>query len=152
MSTERLMAERLGLPIHDEINFFSFVRDKISIIPYLFAKQRRILPLEENKEGIIVAVADPLDLDSIDELRLLLKKIIVPIYCPKGTIEAAIEKCYQQKEEETKRFFSDLHKESGALAVEEGKDEYDLLEQSDVNPVVRNVKKITKNKTKKQEH
>ncbi len=137
MSSERSIAERFGLPVHEEIESFSFVRDKIAIIPYLFAKQKRVLPLAQSEKGVTVAVADPLDLDSLEELRLLLKKPLVPIYCPKSVIEAAIERCYQQKEEETKRFFSDLEKESSQDEGEEQKDEYDLLEQPDLNPVIR---------------
>lgn len=50
MSSERSIAERFGLPVHEEIESFSFVRDKIAIIPYLFAKQKRVLPLSK-REG-----------------------------------------------------------------------------------------------------
>jgi general secretion pathway protein E len=137
MSNEQILAEKFGLPICEELESFAFVRDKISIIPYLFAKQKGILPLSQGDKGINVAVADPLDLDSLEELRLLLKKPLIPIYCPKSVIEAAIERCYQQKEEETKRFFSDLEKGSVQGVDESQKDEYDLLEQADQNPVIR---------------
>jgi general secretion pathway protein E len=137
MTDERAIAERFGLPISEEIESFAFVRDKVAIIPYLFAKQKGILPLCKSEKGVTVAVADPLDLDSLEELHLLLKKTVIPIYCPRNVIEAAIERCYSQKDEETKQFFSDLEKESGQGEKEQQKDEYDLLEQSDQNPVVR---------------
>ena len=137
MSIERENAQRFGLPIHDEIHLFAFVRDKVAMIPYLFAKQKWVLPLDQNERGVIVAVSDPLDLDSLEELRLLLKKPVYPVYVPKAAIESAIERCYEQKEEETKRFFSDLEKDRISPKNEEGKDEYDLLEQSDQNPVIR---------------
>jgi len=139
MTSERVIAERFGLPIHDDVLSFTYVRDKVSIIPYLLAKQKRILPLEETEKGITVATSDVLDLDSLEELRLLLKKTITPIYCPKTVLEAAIERCYQQKEEETKRFFSDLEKESATPREGKEPEEYDLLEQSDQNPVIRMV-------------
>src|SRR5271163_132947 len=112
MSDERTIAERFGLPICEEIESFAFVRDKTSIIPYLFSKQKRILPLSMSEKGVTVAVADPLDLDSLEELRLMLKKAVFPVYSPKEVIEAAIERCYSHKDAETKRFFSDLEKES----------------------------------------
>ncbi len=51
MSNERSIAERFGLPIYEEIDSFAFVRDKISIIPYLFAKQKQILPLSQTEKG-----------------------------------------------------------------------------------------------------
>ncbi len=142
MSKEKEAAERFGIPILEEIGSFPLVRGQISIIPYLLAKQRRLLPVEQNEKGVTVAVSDPLDIDSLEELRLLLKKPIFPIYCPLGSIEAAIERCYQQKEEETKRLFSDLEKGTSTSADEEILEGYDLLEQGDQNPIVRMVNAI----------
>jgi general secretion pathway protein E len=84
-------------------------------------------------------MANPLDLDALEELRLLLKKAVFPVYCPKGAIEAAIEKCYHQKEEETKRLFSELEKGSMGKPAAERAEGYDLLEQSDENPIIRMV-------------
>lgn len=139
MTAERDVAIRFGLPIYDEILSFAYVRDKVAIIPYLLAKQKRVLPVEETEKGVVVATSDPLDLDSLEELRHLLKKTINPIYCPKAVLESAIERCYQQKEEETKRFFSNLQKESSETKEESESEEYDLLEQSDQNPVIRMV-------------
>ncbi|MBM3184413.1 MAG: type II secretion system protein GspE, partial [Chlamydiae bacterium] len=114
-----------------------FVQEKVSIIPYLFAKQKQVLPLSEDERGVTVAIADPLGLEVLEELRLFLKKTIFPVYCPKNAIEEAIEQCYEQKEEETKRFFSDLEKETNGSEVHQDQDEYDLLEQSAQNPVIR---------------
>lgn len=135
---EKAIAERFGLPVHEQIHTFPFVRDRVVVIPYGLAKQKKILPLDESSAGVMVAISDPLDLESIPELRLLLKKSIIPIYCPRSVIESAIERCYHQKEEDTKRLFSDLDKDSISVSVDES-DEYDLLEQSDENPVIRMV-------------
>lgn len=140
MSNERAIAERFGLPIFDEVAEFAFVKERVSIVPYLFAKQKKLLPIEQNEKGVIVAVADPLDVESLEELRLLLKKPILPIYCPKGALESAIERCYHQKEEETKKLFSGLDK--GAVQNEDALEGYDLLEQADQNPIVRMINSI----------
>lgn len=136
--TEKAIAERFGMTIHEEVHTFPLVRDRIALIPYIFAKQRRLLPIEQNNEGIVVAVADPLDIDSIEELRLLLKRPINIIYCPQLALESAIERCYHQNEDETKRIFSDL--ETGnTVEKKESLEGYDLLEQGDQNPVIRMV-------------
>ena len=75
---------------------------------------------------------------AIEELRLILKKAIYPIYCPIEAIEAGIEQCYHQKEDETKRIFTDL--DTGAVSEEkESAEGYDLLERADQNPVIRMV-------------
>ena len=115
MSNEKAIAEKFGLLICDDLSAFELVRDRVSIVPYLFAKQKKILPIEQNEKGVKVAVADPLDLDSLEELRLLLKKSVQTVYCPKESLESAIERCYHQKEEDAKRLFIDLEKKMAPL-------------------------------------
>ncbi len=137
MSEERAIAERFGLPIHDDLHAFSFVRDKVALVPYLFAKQKQILPIERGEQGVLAAVADPLNLEAVEELRLLLKQSVIPVYSPRAVIEAAIERCYEQKADATKSFLSGLEKESGSGKNDEAQDEYDLLEQANQNPVIR---------------
>lgn len=135
---ERKVAERFGIPIHDDLRAFPYVRDRLAVIPYAFAKQKKMLPLEETSSGVFVAISDPLDIDALSELRLFLKKAIFPIYCPRTTVEMAIERCYHQKDEDTKRLFSELEKNSSAPDGDSD-EEYDLLEQSEENPVIRMV-------------
>lgn len=142
MKEEREFAEKFGLPIHEEISSFPLVRDQISIIPYLFAKQKRLLPIEQNEEGVVVAVADPLDIESLEELRLLLKAPICPIYCPYQVIESAIERCYHQKDDETKKLFSDLDKGNSQGTEVENYEGYDLLERGNQSPVIQMVNTI----------
>ncbi len=98
--------------------------------------------MEQNDKGVTVAVADPLDIDSIQELRILLKAEVLPVYCPLGLIEIAIERCYHQKEGETKRLFSDLDKTAQSTSEEGLQEGYDLLEKGDQNPVIRMVNTI----------
>jgi general secretion pathway protein E len=135
---EKTIAERFGVPSYEEIDSFPFVRDRIVIIPYGFAKQKKALPVDESSRGIFVALSDPLDFETISELRLFLKKQVLPIFCPLPVIESAIERCYRQKEEDTKKIFADLEKDSSAASRDMSED-YDLLEQSDENPVIRMV-------------
>lgn len=141
MDEKRSVAEKFGLPVIEEIGNFSLVKKRDAIIPYLMAKQRQLLPVEQDEESVTVALSDPLDIESIEELRLYLKKEINPVYCPLSLIESAIEQCYHQKEDATKRLFTDLDK--GPLVdPKESSESYDLLEQSEQNPVIRMVNAI----------
>ncbi len=141
MDENQLLAEKFGLRVVEEILSFPFVQDQISIVPYSLAKQRKLLPIDQDEEGVTVAVADPLDLEALEELRLLLKKPIHPIYCPHSMIEMAIERCYHQKEGETKQLFSNL--QTGEKTEEkETLEGYDLLERTGQNPVIRMVNAI----------
>lgn len=141
MTDSKAIAERFGLPVFDDISSFTFVRNQISIVPYLLAKQKKLLPLEQDETSVTVAVSDPLDIDSLEELRLLLKKHIIPIYSPQSTIDTAIERCYTQNEAETKQIFTDLDKGT-VTEIRDGAEGYDLLEKNDQNPVIRMVNAI----------
>jgi general secretion pathway protein E len=141
MDQNKALAEKFGLLAVEELLSFALVRDQISLIPYLFAKQKRLLPIEQDERSVTVAVSDPLDIEAIEELRMLLKKGIHPVYCPLAVIESAIERCYHQKEEETKRLFSDLDR-GQTTEEKESVEGYDLLERSDQNPVIRMVNTI----------
>ena len=138
----KALAKRFGLCVYEEINGFPLIQDKLQIIPYAFAKQKCLLPLEQDEKGVTVAICDPLDLESLEELSLLLQKPLHPVYCPKDKIETAIEQCYRQKEGEAKRLFSDLSLLHGPSVEKEEKEGYDLLEQNDQNPVIRMVNAI----------
>lgn len=136
------LAKRFGMKICEEIDSFPFVRDKVQLIPYSFAMQKNLLPLEQNDDEVIVATSRPLDLESLDELRLFLQKPVRAIYCHPAKIETAIEQCYRQKEGEAKRLFSDHSNTNQAVLKEQLLEGYDLLEQNDQNPVIRMVNAI----------
>jgi general secretion pathway protein E len=132
----RSIAEKFGLPIFEELGSFALVKEQASIAPYLLVKQRKVLPLEQDEQSVTVAVADPLDFDALNELRLLLKKEIIPVFAESAVIEEAIERCYRQKEEEAKLIFSDLEK-GQEVESRESIEGYDLLEKNEQNPVIR---------------
>ncbi len=137
----RALAEKFGLKVVDEIGSFPLVRDQIAIISYAFAKQKKLLPVDQDEKSVTVALSDPLDIDGVEELRLLLKKKINPIYCPQALVESAIERCYHQKAGETEALFSDS-KPQEATQEKQTTEGYDLLEKADHNPVIRMVNGI----------
>jgi general secretion pathway protein E len=136
---EKEERETHGLPQCGEITSYPLIRDRIQIIPYSFAKQKGLIPLEEMEKGVAVALSDPLNIEGLKELQLYLKKPVFPVYCDRGVLESAIEACYQQKEGEAKRIFSAMGKDSKETGREESLEDYDLLEQMDENPIIRMV-------------
>lgn len=138
MDKNRDLAEKFGWQLVDEIGSFPLVQNQIAIIPYVLAKQKKLLPIDQNDFSVTVALSNPLEIEGIEELRLFLKKQILPVYCPYELIEKAIERCYHQKEGETEALFSDLqgHKSFEEESAIEG---YDLLEKVENNPVIRMV-------------
>ena len=112
---------------------FPLVREPL--IPYSFAKQHKVLPLQQEERELLVAAADLSNFDAFEELRLLLKKPIRPIYFSTAEIDQAIEECYRHREEEARSFFSETEPSSD-IATEQN---YDLLERAEQNHVIRMV-------------
>jgi general secretion pathway protein E len=138
----KALSRKFGVPVCEDLSEFPLVKSREQLIPYAFAKQRMLLPLEQTDRGVTVAISHPLDLEPLEELRLYLRKHVHAVYCPRGILESAIDQCYRQKEGEAKRLFSDLSRSNQSIPREDAVEGYDLLDQADQNPIVRMVNAI----------
>lgn len=134
----RTLSNHFGLQIVDQLFDYPFVKNKEQKIPYEFAKNHQILPLEEKDGTLLVAIADPLDLESLEEIRVLTGKEIKEVLVVQEMLEAAIEECYRQSEAATSQLFDSLRQKGAEDQVEDDGDGYDLLAQkSSDSPVIR---------------
>ncbi len=126
---------QLKIPYVTSFQEYAFVQNKIQKIPYLVAKNKCILPLDEDSLSVRVAISDPLALDALEEVRYLVGKPTKPICAPIELIKEAIELCYGQKEDVAKKLIATLRENQPfSLEEEEG---YDLLEQTSDSSVIR---------------
>lgn len=124
----RHLAIQFGMPIHNDLDAFRLPRELIKKIPYAFAKKNIILPFQEEKSLVWVAVADPLHLEALEELRMMLDTQVKAAYCPKDVILAAINDCYNLEHGEASQMLAHLTR-----ADERGEGEvevYDLLDDT----------------------
>jgi general secretion pathway protein E len=59
-----------------------------------FLKDSRVLPLREDAQSIVLAMADPLDAYAIDAFRLLTSRQVVPYMAIPSELDAAFERLY----------------------------------------------------------
>lgn len=132
------LAKRLGLPYIADLSGFRFVQQKVHQVSYAFIKRRQLLPLDEEGDALLVAVANPLDLEAVEEVRYVTGRKIKEIITSKAALEEAIEQCYNQEGGAASQLIASLQGEvkRGASAEEEG-EEYDLLAQTSDAPVIR---------------
>ncbi len=129
------LCKELQIPFEPDLLRYSFVQKGVHLVPYSFAKTRRLLPLTEEDGVVSVAVADPLNLEALEELRLLLKKPLREIGTSKEALDSAIEACFHQKNDAASSLIAHLKDQSDAAELQfEG---YDLLDQTADSPVVR---------------
>ncbi|MEK7880010.1 MAG: GspE/PulE family protein [candidate division NC10 bacterium] len=90
-----LLAEELGLPM------LSLAKYRIDpavarIIPERVARQYALIPISKFGERLIVAMADPLNIFALDDLKVLTPYAVDPVLAEEADIRRAIEQAYGQ--------------------------------------------------------
>ncbi|MEX0962178.1 MAG: type II secretion system ATPase GspE [Simkaniaceae bacterium] len=114
-----------------------FVKEKKKLLSYSFVKEHKLLPFDEKNERVQVAFSDPFDLDTIEELRLILKRPISVFFADPIILESAIELCYHQEEGETGAFLKNLNQSQTLSEEKEASDGYDLLDSNSSSSVIQ---------------
>jgi general secretion pathway protein E len=95
--SERDMAEalsaKLGLPLAGP-NDYPAEPILVEALSSKFLKESRILPLSETAEGIVLAMADPLDSYAADAIRMIARKPVLRRVAVPADIEAAFSRLY----------------------------------------------------------
>lgn len=144
-SEDRLirMARRFGMAVCMTIPKLHWPTLWAKKITYPFCQRHRLLPLhEEEGGGVLVAVADPLEIDGLDELRLLLGQELNPIYCPEEILSSVMQQAFREQGQSASGALADLQKER-SLAGEE-LENYDLLDPAPSSPIIRLLNAILK--------
>lgn len=102
------LAEKLGMPIYNELSNLQMSRERLKQVPYNFAKKHVVLPIQEKDQAVIVAVADPLNLAPLEELRFLMKCDVEAVYSPRDIILSAIHDCYNTEDGAASQLIANL--------------------------------------------
>lgn len=131
----RSMAAQFGMPIYLDLTPYRLPKETYKKVPYAFVKKNVVMPIKEEGKTILVAVADPLHLEPLEELRLMLESEIKAVYSPKEAILNAIHECYKQESGAASELIANLEGDEGR----EGEVEvYDLLDDSiQLAPIVK---------------
>lgn len=133
----RSMAEQFGMEIFDDLTGYYASSEIFKVIPYSFVKRHTLLPIKEEGEVIVVAVSDPLNLEPLEEIRMMLDRDVKAVYSPREVIDLAISERYDAETGAASELIASLTKEG-----EEGKDEdvevYDLFDTSrEQSPIIK---------------
>lgn len=99
-------------------------------IPYAFAKKNLTLPIKEENGTIIVAIADPLNLEPLEELRLILDAKIRAVHSPKECIMNAINECYNQEHGAASELLAGMSDGQNEDGSNDDVEIYDLLDDN----------------------
>jgi MshEN domain len=93
----RVIAEKLRTP---HINLFEpeIPEDVIKLIKPEVAKKYHVMPAKRDKNNLMLAMLDPLDIEAIDEIRFITGLNIKPLLALESEIKDAIKKYYDGEE------------------------------------------------------
>jgi len=127
----RSLAEQKGLE-YTHLTTYPVDRDAASYLPERVARRLQAIPIGFKDGDVILAMADPLDIETIDDVGLRTGRQVVPVVTTPAQIEYAISKYVTS---------ADAFEEIADLAAAKDEDEVVAIGDEDV-PVVRLVNQI----------
>lgn len=131
------LAVQLDLPFYERLPINDIDPSLIEDIPIGFCKDNKILPIARDDFNVTVAVADPLNIFPLDDLRLILSTNINMIVSSPRVIEASINRVFERAQDASQKVIDELNvPETGA--DDDLEETRDLLESSDdEKPIIR---------------
>ncbi|MGQ9696480.1 MAG: type II secretion system ATPase GspE [Armatimonadota bacterium] len=113
------LGEQLGLPV---VTLTEHSVDPVALgqVPSEFAMRHQLIPLRSDDHTITVAMANPLDVQPLDDLRLVTGCEIKPAIASPSEIKRAIEQFYMEK------MIQDISEQEADITADEGPDIADL--------------------------
>lgn len=125
----RSLAAQFGMAIYLDLSAFKLPRERYKKVPYAFAKKNLVMPVKEEGGVMLVAVADPLNLEPLEELRLMLDCPVKAVYSPRDAILNAINEAYKQESGSATEMIARMG-DRGDEGKEGEVEVYDLLDDS----------------------
>jgi len=125
----RSMAVQFGMEILNDLSCHRLPKEYYKKVPYAFAKKHLALPVSVENDVMTVAIADPLNLEPLEELRLILDLKIKAVYSPKDCIMNAINESYNQEHGAASQLIADMNDNDEESSQDEI-EVYDLLDDN----------------------
>ena len=135
----KALAYQLDLPYYEKLPINDIDPSLVDNIPIQFARDNLILPIARDDFNVTVAVADPLNIFPMDDLRLILSTNINMIVCSPSVINHSINRVYERSNDASQKVIDELNvPEIGSGEEDDLEETRDLLESSDdEKPIIR---------------
>ncbi|MCY3017802.1 MAG: ATPase, T2SS/T4P/T4SS family [Planctomycetota bacterium] len=87
------LAEQFNMEMVD-LAGLEIPKSVIDMVPHELCRENHIMPIDMFDGVLTVAIADPLDLQSLDNIRFVINNQVEPVLATREAIDAAIEKYY----------------------------------------------------------
>lgn len=116
------LSEQLGIP-HIRLAHYTIPKEVLAEVPETLARQYQMLPISVTGDVLTLAMADPLNIMALDDLRMLTSYDIEPVVAVTSELEEAINRHYGGDKAE------DLYDE--IVSADENKDGMELVKEAE---------------------
>ncbi len=131
------LGTQLGLSMAADLKPEEVDAELVAKVPINFAKAHRLLPIRRAGVAVLTAVADPLDVAALDDVRRALGCDVEPLLVPSGKVIEAINKVYARQSGDT-----ELGEKGDDEMGGEAEELVDILDLTDEAPIIRWVNSI----------
>ena len=103
----KTIAEHLGYEYVD-LSSIDIQRNVLKTVPHSEARRYKAIPVDMHDNTVVIAVADPMNLNVLDNLRHVLKANVEPVVADEEEITRAIERYYGVEEEQVTRMLEEI--------------------------------------------
>jgi len=139
------MSQELNIPPID-LSKYKIDKSLVDIIPEKMAKQYLLVPVSKIGKVLTVAMADPLNLFAIDDLKMLTKYQIDPVIATENDVREAISGYYGAHTQEISKILEEIPHSKDDVEIEEDSEEHidvgEMAEESKSAPIVKIVSLI----------
>jgi len=94
----RLLSRQLGIPFVD-LDQFQLQRELLKLLPEAAARRHRAVVLERTGEGLLVGLADPIDVNALDDIERIVRLPVSIAACPESQVLAALDRFYRRTDD-----------------------------------------------------
>lgn len=136
--TLEVLSEYYEIPYTLSIEEKSIDPELAKLLPISFAKKFKLIPIKKENDKIIVAIAPPLNIYAIDEVKSLFECEVEPVLTLSSTVIECINKVYERGRE----MADEIESEVLGITESEFQEPKDLLEAEDEAPIIRFVNSL----------
>lgn len=133
-----VFSQMLDMVIVEEIPPAMIDAELASYFPVTYLKQKKTIPIKNGDEGLLIAINDPFDYETIDHITQTLGTgFIETVLAPETEIIKAINKAFEEGLHTAEEVLKDIDEEDSEKIFAEIEETTDLLEDTSEAPVIK---------------
>ena len=133
----KCLASQFGM---DVINLADYMvsDDILAMVPRQIARRYKIIPVYKHNNTLTVAIGDPMDVETIDSLRYILKVNVEPVVASKADIEGALNRYYGSADDAVENMLQEITEGEIDLEVVKTHDQIEESRDSEADaPIIK---------------